>query len=400
LTKKIIYIATGVCVLAILLLVFIQPQKQEIDRRVRLDKDNDKPYDLSVTYNSLPLFFDHATVKVNRQSPKDWFDTDSSADGKTIFFLITQHFSPNESELRYLLSFVKQGNQVFISTPYLNRVAKDYFGIDEYYDEFSRDSGKAFIKSPPFSKDTAFENTGFDWRSYFTDVDSAHYYALGRNNDGDLNFIKINAGKGSFYLHSDPLLFANYFLLYRNNVNYLEKAASLMPQQQNKIIWDEYFIYKTSSDENPKPPSPFSVLFGISAFRWAFLIAGGLLLLYAILGIKLLQRLIPAWDKPKNDTLDFTKTIGRLYFNKGDNTNLAKKMATYLLEFIRNKYFISTTNLNDEFIKNLSSKAGYGEEATKEMVGHLVFIQGDNKISEELLGTIYQSFSKFYKHTS
>lgn len=398
--KPVIYIAAGICVLAIILLIVFQPQKKEINKRVTFDRDNDNPYDLSVTFNNLPLLFDHPTVTINRKGPAEWFDSDSSADGKAIFFVITKHFSPDESEMRYLMNFVKQGNQVFISTPFLNRVAKDYFGIDEYYDAFLRDSGKALIKSPPFSNDTAFLNTGLDAKSYFSDVDSAHYYVLGRNEDSDITFIKVNAGKGSFYFQSNPMLFGNYFLLYRNNINYLEKAASLMPQQQNKIIWDEYYKYKTTRDENTTPASPFNVLLGIGAFKWAFVLAAILLGLYILLNVKLLQRIIPVWEKPKNDTLDFTKTIGRLYFNKGDNTNLAKKMATYLLEFIRNKYFISTANLNEEFIKNLSNKAGYSEEDTKELTGHLVYIQAGNKVSEELLGTIYQSFSKFYKHTS
>ena len=397
--KTIIYIAAVIGVLAIVLLVVFQQRSQPFDKRVTLDRKYKNPYDLSVTYDNLPSFFNNPSVKVNREPPGQWYDADSFANGKTVFFLITQHFSPDESEMRQLLHFVKQGNQVFISTPYLDSYAKDFFGIDEQYGYY-RDSGLTTVLSPPFSSDTAFMNPGADFTSYFTGVDSAHYYVLGNDRNGYPNLIKINAGKGSFYFQSNPFLFTNYFLLYHNNINYLEKMASLMPQQQNKIIWDEYFVYKTNNRGRSESPSPLSVLFSIPAFRWAFLLAGALLLLYILLGVKLLQRAIPAWDKPKNETLDFTKTIGRLYFAAGDNTNLAKKMATYMQEFIRNKYFISTTNLNDEFIKNLSSKSGYSEDLTKELVGHLVYIQGDHKISQQLLATIYQSFSKFYKHTS
>lgn len=398
-TKRVIYIAVIVGVVAILALLFLRQRPKALDERITLDTKYDKPYDLSVAYNNLPLLFSNATIKTNRKSPDDWYDSDSSANGKTIFFLVTRHFNPEESELQSLFDFVKQGNQVFISTPYMNSEATSYFGFDEDYGSY-KDSGTTRFINPPYSSDTTFVNPGLHYTSVFSGVDSLHYAVLAKNEDGTPALIKVDAGKGSFYFQCNPFLFCNYFLLYRNNINYLEKAASLMPKQHDKIIWDEYYQYKREKNSRNDPPSPLHVLFGIAPFRWAFVIGISLLLVYILLGVKLLQRLIPAWEKPKNETLDFTKTIGRLYFAKGDNTNLAKKMATYLLEHIRNKYFISTAVLNDEFITKLTSKSGYSEEMIKEMVGHLVYIQSDHKVSEQQLATIYQSFSTFYKHTS
>ncbi|HWB24636.1 MAG TPA: DUF4350 domain-containing protein [Chitinophagaceae bacterium] len=404
--KVFIYIIIGAGLIAVLALVFSQQQKQQFDRTVTLDRKYKKPYDLAIAYSQLPLLFNNATTKVNRASPRDWFDTDSSADGKTLFFVVTRHFNPNVTEMRYLLDFVKQGNQVFISTPYMNDDAKQYFALGEdgafnfrVYDYY-RDSGTTYLKTPPFTGDSSFLNPGFNYSTHFTDVDSQHYYILSRNEDGYPDLVKVNVGKGSFYFHSNPFLFANYFLLWHNNITYLEKIASLIPPDKNKIIWDEYFVYRLSDNDRGQPPSPFHVLFSVSAFRWALIIGLVLLLLYVLLGVKLLQRLVPAWEKPKNETLDFTKTIGRLYFAKGDNTNLAKKMATYMLDFIRNKYFISTAILNEDFIKSLSSKSGYNEDEMKKVVGHLVYIQADHSVSEEQLAEIYEAFSKFYKYTS
>jgi len=386
-------------VVAVLALVFLKQRPKQFDERITLDTKYDKPYDLSVTYNSLPSLFNNAAITINRKPPGDWFDVDSSADGKSIFFLVTRHFNPEEDELQDLFDFVKQGNQVFISTPYMNTVAASYFGFEEDYGYF-KDSGATSFTNPPYNRDTTFFNPGNHYTSSFSGVDSLHYTVLAKNEDNTPALIKVDAGKGSFYFQCNPFLFCNYFLLYQNNINYLEKVASLMPKQQNKIIWDQYYLYKLEKNDRVDQPSPMHVLFAIKPFRWAFVIGIALLLAYILLGLKRSQRIIPAWEKPRNDTLDFTKTIGRLYFAKGDNTNLAKKMATYLLEFIRNKYFISTTTLNEEFIKNLASKSGYDEGQAKDMVGHLVYIQGGHKVSEQQLATIYQSFSTFYKHTS
>jgi hypothetical protein len=406
--KNLIYIIAGVCIAALLLFVFLRPREKTFDKSIVLDKQYKTPYGLYVTYNMLPLLFPGSSIKVNRQPPSEWYDADSAADGKSIFFLVSEHFDPDKDELNYLLEFVKQGNQVFICSPNMNEAAKVYFGLGEEYNynysDYISDSGRTNLANPPFLTDTSWFNPGYHFSTHFFGVDSLHYTILGKDESDYPNFIKVSAGKGSFYLHSNPLLFANYFLLYHNNLDYFQKTVSLMPADKNKIIWDEYFVYHWASsggNHNSRGnPWIFRVLWGVAAFRWAFSIGLILLSLYILLGVKLLQRAVPLFAKPKNDTLEFTKTIGRLYFEKGDNTNLAKKMATYLLEHIRNKYFIKTTEIDEDFIKNLASKSGCTEEEIKEMAGNLVYIQAGHSVTEKQLADIYVSFSKFYKHTS
>ncbi len=406
--KTILYIIASVCLLGILFLVFFKQTEKQFDTRITIDKKYKNPYGLYIAYNMLPSLFNNSTVKVNSESPVDWYDTDSMSDGKNVFFLISYQFNPSAEELRSLYQFVKQGNQVFICTPWMNEEATSYFGFGEesiYNYEigrYSRDSGVVSLYQPPFNNDTSYFNPGLHYTAHFTAVDSVRYRVLGKDESGDINMVKVNAGKGSFYFNSNPALFYNYFLLYKNNIDYFQKVVSLIPPGKNKIIWDEYFVYKygTGNGGKSRSASPLRVLFSYSAFTWAFSLLISLLLLYIATQAKRMQRLIQAMVRPKNDTLDFAKTIGRLYYEKSDHTNLARKMATYLLEHIRNKYFISTANLNEEFINNLSHKSGYDEEKVKEIVGNLVFIQAGYDVSEHQLVNIYQSFSKFYKYTS
>lgn len=390
-----------------LVLIIFQKRPPQFDKRVVLDPNFKSPYDLYIAYTQLPLLFNNCSITMNRESPENWYDSDSCADGQTVFFLVTQHFNPNTAELHTLYDFVRQGNDVFISTPFMNDAAMEYFGLGEQavynyniINNYYKDSGTVYLNKPPFAKDTSYLNPGFHFAAHFIDVDSLHYYILGKDESGFPNYIKVSAGKGSFYFHSNPLVFSNYFLLYHDNLSYFQKVVSVIPPGKSKIIWDKYYVYKLDDNEKAQSPSPFHVLFSFPSFMWAFSIGGCLLLLYILLGLKLLQRFIPVIAKPKNETLDFTKTIGRLYFEKSDHTNLAKKMATYLLEHIRNRYLISTTTLNEEFSRNLANKSGYDEEKVKEITGNLVYIQAGHKVTEEQLAAIYQSFSKFYKHTS
>ena len=59
-----------------------------------------------------------------------------------------------------------------------------------------------------------------------------------------------------------------------------------------------------------------------------------------------------------NTTVDFTKTIGNLYYQEGDHDNIINKKIVYFLERIRNVYLIDTNKLDDEFIKKLHLKSG------------------------------------------
>lgn len=403
--KQTIYIIGAVCAVILLLLIFLQPRGEAFDKRLVLDKNYKTPFGLYITYNQLGSFFPGGKVSVNAQAPWEWYSADSSADGQSVFFLVSQHFYPTKNELGYLYDFAKQGNQVFICSPMMNETAKTFFGIGEeggigFGSSGLNDSGLVHLLNPPFASDTAYFNPGYHFTAHFSGVDSLHYTVLGKDDSGYPNFIKVAAGKGCFYFNSNPMLFANYFLLYRNNISYLQKAVSLLPPEKKRIIWDEYFVYSLGMENRSDSPSPFRVLFAINAFRWAFSLAFILLALYILLGVKMVQRAIPLLAKPKNDTLEFTKTIGRLYFEKGDSTNLANKMGTYLLEHVRNKYFIKTTLLDDEFIKNLSNKAGYEEEKVRQLVEYLLFIQVGNRVTEQQLAEIYAAFSTFYKYTS
>jgi hypothetical protein len=102
----------------------------------------------------------------------------------------------------------------------------------------------------------------------------------------------------------------------------------------------------------------------------------------------------------QNDSLEFSKIIGRLYFEKKDHHNLALKMCTYFLDFVRTRYLIKTSTLDDVFIKQLSGKSGYPEDLTADIVENIKRIQSTNKMNEASLGVLYHQFQNFYKTVS
>src|SRR5436305_15122600 len=61
---------------------------------------------------------------------------------------------------------------------------------------------------------------------------------LGQVNDRYSNFIAVPYGKGTFYLHSDPIAFTNYQLKDEHHLAYAEKVFSYL--QPANIYWDDF----------------------------------------------------------------------------------------------------------------------------------------------------------------
>ena len=60
----------------------------------------------------------------------------------------------------------------------------------------------------------------------------------------------------------------------------------------------------------------------------------------------------------KNTTVDFTKTIGNLYYQEGNHHTIIEKKIIYFLEHIRKEYIIDTYTLDDAFIEKIHLKTG------------------------------------------
>ncbi len=130
---------------------------------------------------------------------------------------------------------------------------------------------------------------------------------------------------------------------------------------------------------------------------WAFWIAVGGLLLFILFNIKRKQRIIPVVKPNVNTTVTFTETVGRLYLQKKDNRHIAEKMITYFYEHIRNKYFISTANINDEFMNSLSGKSGVSKDKTLELFSLIEQVRAEEQIEDAVLLKLNTEIENFTK---
>ncbi|WP_321538614.1 hypothetical protein [Flavobacterium piscinae] len=82
------------------------------------------------------------------------------------------------------------------------------------------------------------------------------------------------------------------------------------------------------------------------------------MIIFMIFNAKRKQRIIPIIKPLENTTVDFTKTIGNLYFQEGNHDTIMEKKIIYFLEKLRQDYLINTQNLDEDFIKKVHQKTG------------------------------------------
>ena len=122
------------------------------------------------------------------------------------------------------------------------------------------------------------------------------------------------------------------------------------------------------------------------------------LILFVIFKGKRTQRIIPVIDKLENSTVEFTQTIGELYYQYGDYSNIISKKIQYFLEFIRTKYFLDTNNLNNTFIEKLALKSTNTKEESKAMVDYLIYLKSKTYHTEDELIELNKKIETFTKN--
>lgn len=416
--KKFLPYLIGVLLLGGIVALFLtdgkkRKKQRRFDERITLRRQDKIPYGTYVAFQSLGDLFPSATVHINREEPGYW-DSLSQYDPNQALIIITGKFNADRTEMEKLIAFVEKGNDVFISARMLSYPVFDMLNCkvkDNYISSLNERAGREDslvlgferIAYPP---DTGYSYSGRKLDASFYDFDDDVTEVLGRDGDGAPNFIHLKAGRGHLYVHLAPLAFSNYFLLHKKNIDYYEKALSVISPNVEKIAWDEYYLNKRNYDEpETEKRGWYSVLMntqnenGQRSFRAALWVLLALLLLYVLLEMRRKQRYIPVVAPPRNDSLDFVKTIGRLYFDKGDHRNLCRKMSAYFLEHVRSRYKLNTVILDDEFVKKLQYKSGVPEPEILPIVTFIQHLDIAEGISPKQLADFHQQLENFYSKT-
>ena len=206
------------------------------------------------------------------------------------------------------------------------------------------------------------------------------------------NFIQVPFGKGNFYLHSEPLILTNYYLLKPEGHKYVENVFSYLPD--NKTIW----FTENYNNKKRESQSPLRFILQNDNLRhaWQLLLVG--LLLFALFNIRRKQRIVPIIEPLKNKSVEFVKSIGNLYLQEGSPHDMAQKKIQYFLNKVRLDLMIDTQYLDDSFVKRLHLKTGKNIELIQEAVDLINKIQNQHvQVKHSDLAKINEVLDKILK---
>lgn len=351
------------------------------------------PFGTKVVFDLLPEVMNQQSVTSLRLPVYNHL-ADSTLPARSNYIFVCHSLELNRLDREKLLSYVGRGNTVFLSAY-------------EFPDSLATLLGfRADLKAPTLRDTTLgmnFTNPALkaqadyhfrhdDGRNFLITTKSDPVTVLGRNARNEPIFLKIRYGKGHFYIHNLPIAFTNFYVLDSATADYAYKALSYLPPQPT--YWDEY---QKQGRFNADEHSLLRYVISQPPLAWAYYLTIAGLLLYVIFAGKRTQRIIPVLEPLKNTSLEFVRTVGQLYYQRADHSNLAQKKIQYLLAFIREKFGLNTALPDEDFKQTLARKSGVPEQDVQALFRQIAFSQ-QQMMSEYDLLRLNELIENFYTH--
>lgn len=360
-SKKVLWIF-GFALLAIIITELVRPQP--VDWRDSYTSFDKIPLGAHIFYEEAPQLFTSDLEKVQKDPYE--FLSEENYDNNSAYLFINNELFFDKRQTEKILKYVEDGSTVFISSRSIGGALADSLKTANKtsYNILEEEVRPRFFTSTLSQDSTSAFKKGV-YKSSFISIDTLNSKALGYYDTSneevqDLNYISVEYGKGKFLIHSLPEAFSNYYML-KNNGQYAADVLSYM--NADKIYWDEYL--KTGKKVIS---SPMRFILNQAPLTWGYYITTATLLIFVIFKGKREQRIVPVIKPLENTSVEFTKTIGDLYFQHKDYSNIIAKKITYFMENIRSKHFLNTSEISEDFIKKLAVKSGNTEEETRSLM--------------------------------
>ncbi|MCM4168842.1 hypothetical protein KCTC52924_02538 [Arenibacter antarcticus] len=361
------------------------------------------PFGCFVLYEELPqLFPAQELIPVN----ESLYNTLSIADStiNSNYLLINNNLELDKQEANQLLSYVHAGNDAFIAASSFGDYLSDTLNLKvESLYTIGEDTTYLKLTNPSFQEMDYAMTRGL-YNSHFTSVDTLKTTVLGHitflEKVGIMevfttkklkrpNFIRLQFGKGYFYLNTTPQAFTNYYML-GGNMDYVGNSLSYL--KNVAVYWDNY-----KKSGRVVIDSPMRFVLNQPPLKWAYYLGISGILIFVLFKIKREQRIIPVAQPLENSSIDFARTVAGLYFEHKDYSDLIAKKTNYFLEYLRSNFHINTQEINQKTVSDLSAKSGKSMSETKAILDILIHLQNKNQHTEQDLINLSKKIDQFKK---
>ncbi|GAK90737.1 hypothetical protein JCM19297_36 [Nonlabens ulvanivorans] len=430
--KTILYVLLGVVVM---LFFFESSRPRPLNWQKSFTSGDKIPFGAFVLYDQLDEIFNRDDIISVDEVPVDFLlKNDSITNANYIF--INDYLSFDSVESDYLMDFVARGNKVFIASNGAYGSLADTLGLEtnssSFYSYSRRDTVRTRLVNKSLKDRSYIYDKGADYK-FFEVYDTLNTKVLGEVlafepskgyiadyleetieesaaesdqefdiNEEDkeekrltretpqVNFVEVKVGDGAFYYNLNPISFTNYYMLKDGKHQYAVESLSYM--NDGPVFFDDY-----GKSGRKVITSPMRFVLSQPALKWAYYIALLGVIIYMIFASKRRQRIIPIVEPLKNSSVEFTKTIGSLYYQTGDYSGIIDKKINYFLERLRSKYFVDTQRLDTTFIKRLAVKSGRSQNFTEDVILYINKLRAKSVHNEYELKQLNKRIEAFLK---
>ncbi len=351
-----------------------------------------------------------AELEIVRKSPMDlepdqhWLDR-----GALAYIFINDVFDPYPEEWEVLKEWVRKGNAIWVSASYASSYVQEDLGIkigalhvSEWIEGEEEDSVACFFHAAGWPGDRYLIPERYLHGLVNTSENAPASEPLMATFGGTPTAMSIRLGAGQFVFCACPRLMTNYGLLTPEYTSMVSGMLSFIPQTVQKIYWDEWIKVGNRRRDHDRDqedsPGAVAFLWQHEALRAAFILALAGLLLYVIFQTKRIQRIIPPQDPLTNTTLDFTRTVGRLYAQHQNHAQLAQKRIAAFRDQISEQYLLSEPWGSEGYARQLAAKSGKDPEEAQGLIQTMVRIEASDNLSETGLLEMSRRIDDFTQH--
>lgn len=351
--KSIIWIIAIAVLIGVLALVVSRngrDEKYDWSRKLRFDKTMVEPYDLGFFHE---LMKQKTSGKFTEIGVRDKFNEHKSELLKnpkeyTYFFAGTNCYF-DEEHYQFITEFVRNGGTAFLSSNTIPDTLLEIFGV--YYPNFTNTYVDSHTNVVFSNKSLSKTHFNFDFRiknhisgaqvkywqmdaSSWNNKDVVSVSGLEHYKNAD--FIRINYGAGSLYLHFNPIFLSNIFFVQENKNAYFENLLAHM-QLKNVCLDKTLRIFRINENifdmDERKTFSDFLLKHKSLKVAWYILIFG--ILSFLFFAGRRKQKEIPVLEKPQNKTFRFLETISNFYWKAGNSDHIYQRECNQFIQYVK-----------------------------------------------------------------
>lgn len=225
--------------------------------------------------------------------------------------------------------------------------------------------------------------------------------ALLIENDKPEHVVLFKTPKGNgevVFLLSGGLL-TNYFTSNPSNFEIVSAIGSELGK--GPIVVDHYRGSSANPDEvdyGQMERSPMSFILSYPTLRWAWYILVAALGLFMLLKLYRRERIVPIINPPKNQSLEFAKSLGILQYKSSEEHLLLAKEITSQFRTWSRRRFKSNIELDAEYQELLTKMHPEMKKKIRELFFIFSQIEKNQIIDSEKLGTLYSTTRYIYNY--